>query len=96
MKRICVLLSVAILVAFVFGCAGVVYIPEPPPAPRAEIKPAPPGPKAVWIDGHWKWAGNKYIWKQGHWEKHPKGKWVTGHYAKRGHGHVWVPGHWKR
>ncbi len=96
MKRFCILLSVIILIAFVYSCAGVVYIPEPPPPLKTEIKTAKPGPNAVWIDGHWKWNGHKYVWKPGYWEKNPRGTWVPGHYTKRSRGHVWVPGHWKR
>ena len=86
----------AILLAFLLGCAGTVYIPDAPPPPKSEVKSARPGPNAMWIDGHWKWNGHKYVWMPGHWEKNPRGKWVAGHYAKRGRGHVWVPGHWKK
>jgi hypothetical protein len=97
MRIVNTLVLVTILVAFVASCAGVVYAPGPPPAKKVEVKPASPGPKAVWVEGHWKWAGNKYMWVPGHWEKMPKGKWVAGHHVKKGKkGYVWVPGHWKR
>jgi hypothetical protein len=78
------------------GCAGTVYVPAPPPAPRAEVQPSCPGPDVVWVKGHWKWNGRKYKWVDGHWAKQRnKGHWVSGHWAKRPRGWVWVPGHWK-
>ena len=43
----------AILLAFLLGCAGTVYIPDAPPPPKSEVKSARPGPNAMWIDGHW-------------------------------------------
>ncbi len=78
------------------GCAGTVYVPGPPPAPRAEVQPARPGPKVVWVKGHWKWTGRKYRWVDGRWaDKRDGGHWVSGHWTKRPRGWVWVPGHWK-
>ena len=34
----------------------VVIAPNPPPEPRVEARPAPPGPSVVWMGGHWHWA----------------------------------------
>jgi len=85
-----------IIVAFLVGCAAAVYAPKPPPPPKAEVKPAPPSLKAVWIAGHWKWTGQEYVWAAGHWIKKPKGRWVPGHWEKRPRGHVWVVGRWRR
>jgi hypothetical protein len=86
------------IVALMFsvGCAGPVYVRTAPPPPKVEVKPARPGPTAVWIDGHWKWSRNRYVWVAGHWEKNPRGAWVPGRWEKRARGHVWVPGHWRR
>jgi hypothetical protein len=56
-RYLVVFLSLTVLCAFLISCAGVVYVPGPPPAPRDEVKPPRPGPKAVWIDGHWKRSG---------------------------------------
>jgi hypothetical protein len=78
------------------GCAGTIVVRDAPPPPKVEVKPARPGPKAVWIDGHWAWKGGKYTWVSGHWFKKPKGTWVAGHWKKTPRGHVWVKGHWKR
>ena len=88
-------LCVTILLTFLFSCAATVYVPDPPPAPKDEIKPPAPGPKAVWVEGNWKWSGGHYVWVPGHWVKNPKGNWVEGHWDKRPHGWVWVKGQWR-
>jgi len=79
-----------------FGCAGTVYVASEPPPPQVEVRPVSPGPRAVWIDGHWGLSHGKYRWAPGHWEKNAKGTWVPGHWDKRPRGHVWLPGHWRR
>lgn len=97
MRRIGLFVSGLLLVlACSAGCAGGAYVSTAPPPPKVETKSARPGPKAVWIDGHWKWTGKKYVWVGGHWERNPKGTWVAGHWNKTPRGHVWVKGHWKR
>ena len=88
-------LCVTILLTFLFSCAATVYVPDPPPAPKDEIKPPAPGPKAVWVEGWWKWSGGHHVWVPGHWVKNSKGNWVAGHWDKRPHGWVWVKGHWR-
>ena len=40
----------------------------PPPAPRAETRPAPPSAGYVWQDGYWVWRDGQYEWVPGHWE----------------------------
>ena len=89
-------LCVVVLFAFLASCASVVFVPEPPPAPKKEVKPPRPGPKAAWVDGHWKWSHGQYVWVPGHWVKKPKGQWVAGHWKKTPRGHKWVKGHWRR
>ena len=37
------------------------------PAPRVETKPHKPGPKAVWVRGHWKGRPGHWTWVPGHW-----------------------------
>lgn len=95
-KYLVVSLVFAILLAFLFSCAGVVYVPNPPPGPKNEVKTPRPGPKAVWIDGHWNWSGSQWVWVSGYWVKNPKGHWVAGHWQKTPHGWKWSKGHWKR
>jgi hypothetical protein len=95
-KYVIALVALIVLLAFLFSCAGVVYIPEPPPAPKKDVKSPRPHPKAVWVDGHWKWAGNHYQWVPGHWVKNPKGHWVAGHWKKTPRGWKWAKGHWRK
>ena len=97
MKRAGLLLAVVALAAAIsYGCAGTVYVREDPPPVRVEVRPAAPGPNAMWIDGYWRWGHHEYLWMPGHWERHARGTWVTGHWDKRPRGNVWVPGHWRR
>ena len=76
--------------------AEVAYVQTAPPEPKVETRPARPAPGAVWVDGHWKWNGNRYVWVSGHWDRTPRSSvWVPGHWEKRPRGWVWVPGHWR-
>jgi hypothetical protein len=96
MRRVIVFaFAVVVLFTFLVGCA-VTYVPESPPPAKAEVKPPAPGPKAVWVDGHWKWSHGRYVWVPGHLVKKPHGKWAPGHWEKRPRGWVWVKGHWSR
>ena len=95
-KFLLALLSIIILVAFLFGCTATVYVPASPPPAKEEIKPPRPGPKAVWVSGHWKWSHSQYVWVPGHWAKNPKGHWVKGHWKKTPRGWVWKKGRWRR
>jgi len=95
-KILLALLSITILVAFLFSCASTVYVPESPPPAKEEIKTPRPGPKAVWVSGHWKWSGGQYVWVPGHWAKNPRGVWVKGHWKKTPRGWKWKKGHWRR
>jgi len=97
MKKLLISIFAGIVFVVVLtGCAATVYAPGPPPEAKVEVQPAPPGPGAVWVAGHWVWHGNAYVWQSGYWEKNPKGRWVTGHWKKTPRGHVWVAGHWAR
>jgi len=58
--------AATLAVEFGGGCA-----PLPPAPPlRVELRPASPGPRAVWVPGHWKWRGRArgYVWIPGHWK----------------------------
>lgn len=69
-----------------------------PPAARVEVRPAPPSPGFVWIQGHWKLRHGKWVWVSGYWVKRPgpKAVWVQGHWKKTPRGLKWIPGHWRR
>lgn len=89
-KRIFLLFSSIVLLAFLSSCATAP--PGPPPSGKVWHKVegkwvlVPPPPK----DG-------PYIWRNGKWvlspAPPPPGKrWVPGHHGPRGR---WIPGHWK-
>ncbi|MDE0297118.1 MAG: YXWGXW repeat-containing protein [Candidatus Poribacteria bacterium] len=107
-KLIILFLMLASLLATSIGCAvyplprrkiervKLVYVHEPPPALIAERRPRKPNPKAVWVGGHWRWAGRKYVWVRGHWERNPRGAWISGRWERRPDGWVWVAGRWRK
>jgi hypothetical protein len=95
-KIVAFVLAVIVLSVFLLGCTRTVYVLESPPPAKSEVKPPPPGPKAVWIDGNWKRSHGRYVWVPGHWVKKPHGRWVSGHWEKRPRGWVWVKGRWRR
>lgn len=72
-----------------------VYVQKPPPVLIVERRPPKPNSKAVWIGGHWRWAGRKYVWVRGHWERNPRGAWTSGRWERRPNGWVWVAGRWR-
>lgn len=98
------------LLISMFFCAGLfiyndnlsaqVVVKVKPAKPKVVVvKPAKPGPKHVWIDGHWKWSKKRkeYVWVKGYWLKPKKGyTWVPGHWKKVPGGFKWVRGHWRR
>ena len=106
-KLIILFLMIVSLLVTSVGCAvyplprrkiervKLVYVQEPPPALIVERRPPKPKPKAVWIGGHWRWAGRKYVWVRGHWERNPRGAWISGRWERRPNGWVWVAGHWR-
>jgi hypothetical protein len=95
-RLLLLLLVVSIGFTLVFGCAATLYAPDAPPELRVEIRPEPPHPNAIWIDGHWRWYNRHYDWVPGYWERHPKGEWVPGRWEKRPKGWTWMKGHWRR
>lgn len=76
---------------------GTIYVDTEPPAPQHEIMPPSPGPRYVWVPGHWQWSGNRWVWTQGHWRVVQQGyhRWVPGHWERRGNRWYWRDGHWQ-
>ena len=64
-----------------------------PPAPRAYVVAAQPGPEFVWVEGYWFPQGKHYRWHDGYWTRPPYGGayWVQPYYY-RGH---YVAGYWE-
>jgi len=68
---------------------------EPPPAPRAETKPAAPGPNYVWVAGHHMPVKGEWRWVQGEWAipALPISVWVEARYDAKEK--KWSPGYWQ-
>ena len=68
----------------------------PPPPPR-EVMIAQPGPRHVWVQGHYRWNGNRYVWERGYWSVPPRGRsaWVPGRWERRNGGNFWIQGYWR-
>lgn len=67
----------------------------PPPAPVRVVQPPRPGPRYIWVPGHYTHSGGSYHWQRGHWKTPPRRNavWVAPHYSvRKGH---WVRGHWR-
>ena len=87
-----------LLVISLASCAGSGYVtvssrPEPP----VYVRPAPPHPGYVWIDGDYYYSGGRYVYRQGYWTA-PRGHriWVSGSWQRHGNGWYWKKGHWRR
>ncbi len=77
--------------------SALVEAPYPPPPARAEIVPAQPTRRAVWIDGEWVLRGRKWAWQPGRWVIPPKGAKYSAWTTVRGEdGALYVaPGAWR-
>ena len=42
-----------------------------PPAPRAYVVPARPGPEFMWVEGYWYPQAGHYLWHDGYWTRPP-------------------------
>jgi hypothetical protein len=108
-RQLCALLaSTTLLGSVLSGCAPIyyvedesgpeVYVPDPPPQPRLEVRPPPPGRYYVWIPGRWHWDGGRYGWRPGTYRRirHKTHRyWVPGVWRSTPRGYVYGPGHWR-
>lgn len=98
MRGICISIIILMSVFFIslIGCTTIVR--TPPPQPRVEIRPVPPYPYGVWIQGHWVSRHGQWVWVAGHWKRPPapKAVWIPGHWKKVPRGWKWVRGQWKK
>ena len=82
-----------------YGIPPPIYMVTVPPPPRpATAKPEPaPRPGYVWLDGHWKWAGNQWEWQDGSSiTAMPGHQWIPGRWVVRGPGAwAYIPGWWR-
>jgi hypothetical protein len=76
----------------------VVIAPNPPPEPRVEVRPAPPGPSVVWVGGHWRWAPaeRNFVWVPGKYAEPPRARaaWIPGRWVNRPDGWIFEQGRW--
>ena len=74
-----------------------IVVNVPPPMPRVEVMPPPPGPGHVWIGGYWRWSGSRHEWVAGHWEaRRDSAFWVPGHWYRSGGGWTFAGGVWQQ
>ncbi len=76
----------------------IVQQPPPQPAPRREVVTVRPAREAIWIEGHYAYAGgNRYDWVPGHWEIPPPQyrTYVRPSWQRRDQGYVYMRGHWR-
>jgi len=73
-----------------------VVVDVAPPAPRAEVVPAPRAGR-VWVEGHYQWRGGEYAWVPGHWMGARNGMhWEQARWEQRDGQWVFMEGHWAR
>jgi len=82
-----------------------VYAPNAPPPPQAEmIPPAPNGQvdALYWVPGNWKWYGTAdgnsgWTWTAGHYVQRPSrtASYQPGHWQQSSNGYLWVDGYWQ-
>src|SRR5262245_40155727 len=74
---------------------GTVYVQQPPPAPIAEVRYAPPAPDHVWVDGYWDWTGADWTWTAGYYAPPRYGyAYVRPAYVYEGGQYVYRRGYW--
>lgn len=68
---------------------------SPPPAPRTETTPAPPGPGHVWVPGHYAWTDSGWTWVRGRWQRAREGyTWVNPRYEESDGRGYYILGGW--
>lgn len=90
-------LIATVLILFALNTQSQIIVKIKPviPVPIAVVKPCCPGPKYVWVEGHWMWNERirQYVWIDGYWMKIKKGKNLApGHWVGNGQW-KWIPGH---
>ena len=69
---------------------------QAPPAVRAEVVLAQPGPDYKWVPGYWTWRNSEYEWMAGHWEipPHSDSTWMAPHWEPENGGYRFYEGYW--
>ena len=93
MKKLFILMLLAVGVTFAAELSLGIRI-GPPPRPRViRVRPVSPGPNLVWVDGYWYPVGRHYRWHNGYYTRpHYQGAhWVT----PRHDGQRYYAGYWE-
>jgi hypothetical protein len=68
-----------------------------PPEPRYEVIGVAPFVGALWIGGHWNWAGGRYAWAPGYWSRpRPGYRYESPRWNRHGRGWRQDRGGWRR
>jgi hypothetical protein len=93
-SKAAMLALVGLIVLMTTDC--VVWPEMGPPALRAEVIVARPGPAYVWIAGYWGWRAGGYYWVPGRWVRERPGRaWVPGRWERIGRHWEWRRGYWR-
>ena len=91
-------LFLAVLVSMLSFISCAVEIPQGPPEPLIEVRPAPPSPVHVWVGGYYGYSNNNYVWNRGFYQVPPSGRreWNEGRYERNQRGrYTYRLGHWR-
>jgi hypothetical protein len=71
-------------------------VTEAPPPVQSDVALARPGPKDVWLAGHWTWRDSRYQWMTAHWELPPSSGavWVAPRCEQQGNVYKFTEGYW--
>ena len=74
------------------------YAPYAPPASQREYCPPMPAAGLVWVNGFWRWGGNRYAWSPGVWMRPPyaRASYMAGGWHRSGGNYGWRRGYWRR
>lgn len=96
MKNLFTLGIAAMLVITAASCGPTSVVVTDRPAPPVIVRPAPPRPGYVWVEGEWVPRGGHYVWQNGYWTKpHGQRNWQSGHWERTHGGWYWQKGYWR-
>lgn len=100
MKKKIIVVIAFLTLLFAQAISAQVYVQvRPVPPPPMAIRPLPPRPNYVWVEGNWRWhkPSRQYVYHEGYWIK-PKHRhrWNQGYWNQTPRGYVWVSGRWRR
>lgn len=95
-------IAFAVAAAFAAPAAGAasvaigISVSLPPPPLPVYVQPPIPGPRYMWVPGHWSWGTYGYYWVPGAWVLPPAVGllWTPGYWGWRAGVYAWHPGYW--